>query len=90
MTLQQIHEQLSRIETKIDSEATQILPFPKAAEYLGLSRSTLYGMTSRGEIAHFKPNGKKISFLKSDLDAYLTRNRIKPREEIRAELAACQ
>ena len=87
MTLQQIAEQLTRIERKIDSEATQILPFAKAAEYLGLSRSTLYGMTSRGEITFFKPNGKKIFFNKSDLDTYLTRNRVRPREEIRAELA---
>lgn len=88
MTFKGIQEQLDRIESKLDSENTQILPFAKAAEYLGLSRSTLYGMTSRGEIIHYKPNGKKIFFNKTDLDSFLFRNRVATREEIAAEVEA--
>lgn len=47
----------------------------EAATYLHVSKSHTYQLTSKGLIAHFKPAGKKIFFRKSDLDAYLLRNR---------------
>ena len=47
----------------------------ETAAYLSLSKSHLYHLTSEGLIPHYKPNGKKIYFLKSDLDSYLLRNR---------------
>lgn len=47
----------------------------EATAYLHVSKSHLYQLTSKGLIAHFKPAGKKIFFKKSDLDAYLLRNR---------------
>jgi excisionase family DNA binding protein len=46
----------------------------EAAEYLGLSINTIYGMTSRRIIRFSKPNGSKIYFAKSDLDAWLSKN----------------
>ena len=47
----------------------------EAAAYLHVSKSHTYQLTSKGLVAHFKPAGKKIFFKKSDLDAYLLRNR---------------
>ena len=47
----------------------------EAADYVHVSKSHIYQLTSKGLIAHFKPAGKKIFFKKSDLDAYLLRNR---------------
>jgi excisionase family DNA binding protein len=47
----------------------------EAADYLYVSKSHTYQLTGKGLIAHFKPAGKKIFFKKSDLDAYLLRNR---------------
>jgi excisionase family DNA binding protein len=47
----------------------------EAATYLHASKSHTYQLTSKGLVAHFKPSGKKIFFRKSDLDAYLLRNR---------------
>ena len=47
----------------------------EAAAYLGISINTLYRMTSKREIPFYKPNGKTIYFLTSDLDAWLYRNR---------------
>jgi len=52
------------------------LSFSEAAEYLDVSKSHLYKMTSTAKIPHFKPNGKMIYFKKSDLNNYLFRNRI--------------
>ena len=80
-----IQARLERIEgllTEIRTTATKPLDIVEAATYLHQSISHIYQLTSRGLIAHFKPNGKKLYFLKSDLDAYLLRNRRSTVEEI--------
>ncbi|MFT4801092.1 MAG: excisionase family DNA binding protein [Flavobacteriaceae bacterium] len=45
----------------------EILTIEEASEFLGLSVSRLYKMTSNKEISYYKPGGKKI---------YLNRNEI--------------
>ena len=52
------------------------LTLREAAEYLDLSTSHLCKLTSRRQIPHFKPSGKRVYFVKEDLDAYLLRNRV--------------
>lgn len=42
-----------------------------AAEYLGISRSTLYKKTSRAELPCHRPGGKILHFFRSELDAYI-------------------
>ncbi len=69
------------MKTQIDKLIEQIqqderpLTLPEAAEYLGVSKSHLYKLTFQHLITHFKPNGKKIYFKKSDLNKYLFKNR---------------
>jgi excisionase family DNA binding protein len=85
MAPKQITERLDRIEGLIGdlSKATsKPYDLAAAAEYLGISRSHLYQLTSKGKIGHYKPAGKKIYFDKTDLDEYLRRNRVKPQWEI--------
>lgn len=48
----------------------------EAAEYLDLSPSYVYKLTSTRRLPHYKPSGKRIYFLKADLDAYLLQNRV--------------
>ena len=43
---------------------------PRAAEYLGISKSFLYKLTYSNKITHSKPSGKLIYFQKSDLDKW--------------------
>lgn len=74
----EILSRLDEIQASIRDlkEATaQPLTLDEAASYLHVSKSHMYQLTSKGLIAHFKPAGKKIFFKKSDLDAYLLRNR---------------
>jgi excisionase family DNA binding protein len=54
----------------------------QAAEYLSISRSCLYKLTSRGIIAYHKPSGKRLYFKKEDLDRYAFSNRSICRDEI--------
>ena len=48
-----------------------ILDFNSAVGYLQISKSLLYKLTSKRTIKFFKPNGGKIYFRKSDLDAWI-------------------
>ncbi len=63
------------------------LSFSEAAEYLDLSKSNLYKHTHKNLIPFFRPNGKKIYFLKSDLRTWLLRNRQSTADEIAQKAA---
>lgn len=58
-----------------------------AARYLGLKPSYLYKMMMRRAIPYYKPGGKLCFFAKADLDAWLTRVRVKSQSEIDSEAA---
>ena len=91
MTTKEISEKLEHIEARITAlgnAATKPYDLAGGADYLGISRSHLYQLTSKGLIGHFKPAGKKIYFDKSDLDEYLRRNRVRPQWEVEQIAAA--
>ena len=69
--IQKLNENLEQLLKQDEKPLT----LPEAAEYLGVSKSHLYKLTFQHLITHFKPNGKKIYFKKSDLNKYLFRNR---------------
>ena len=64
--------------------AKQILNVNEAAALTGLAKQTIYGMTSRREIPHFK-RGKAVKFRYDELQAWLLANRRKTVEEISKE-----
>jgi excisionase family DNA binding protein len=51
------------------------LTIKEAAEYTGLSSGTLYILTHDRRIPFYKPLGKKIYFKRSELDAFMFRNK---------------
>lgn len=51
-----------------------ILSFKEAAQYLDLSESSLYKLTSESKITFHKPNGGKLYFKKCDLDNWMLQN----------------
>lgn len=67
---------LNQIEKWALLSAKNMLTIDEAAIYIGLSKSKLYKMTSTREIAHSKPNGKQLYFDKSDLDEWMSKNRV--------------
>lgn len=48
----------------------------EAATHLDCTLGHLYKLTSRKAIPHYKPRGKRLLFLKADLDEYLLGDRI--------------
>ena len=84
-TLENIFEKLTTIEILLRGKTEKPLTLEEAARYLDLSTSTLYKMTSSNTICFYKPNGKRIYFDKSDLDAWLLRNPVKTTGKIEQE-----
>jgi len=79
-----IEERLDRIE-RLLTNRKDVLTFEEACEYMGVSRSFLYKLTSRRQIPHSKPNGKMIYFEKKKINIWLLQNRRKSKTEIEKE-----
>jgi excisionase family DNA binding protein len=75
-----ILSKLESIEALLINQTNKPLSFRKASEYLGISLSYLYKLTSLKKIPHYKPNGKMIYFVKSELDQWIINNPSKPNE----------
>lgn len=85
-----IIDKLNRIETLLNSftsgeknvvQTPEIFTIDEAAKYVYMAKSTLYKMTAGRNIPHFK-RGRKVYFRKSELDEWLTKNKITTMEEI--------
>jgi excisionase family DNA binding protein len=57
----------------------------EAADYLDISKSHLYQLTSKGKIPHYKPNGKRLYIFQSDLDDYIRSGKVKTNKELEVE-----
>ena len=83
--MDEILSRLEKIEQLLISQTMlqkEVLNFNEAAEYLELSVSHLYRLTSTKQIPHFCPQGKKLYFNRQELDAWLQRNRQTTTDEI--------
>lgn len=71
-------EKLASIEKSIKDlniNSKEILCFDEACNFLDLSKSYLYKLTSKGEISFYRPHGKKIYFERKGLLEWIMRNR---------------
>lgn len=84
---QEQHEQLALFKKKSDEQEKricqleskqlalkEILTFEEGSEYTGISKSTLYKMTSAHEIPYYKPHGKLIFFERKNWTVGFVRN----------------
>lgn len=81
-------ERLEVLVTSLSDSLNKPLDLKEAADYLHLSTSHLYQLTSKGLIPHYKPNGKKIYFDRKDLNGYLFRHRVASAEELEGTAAS--
>ena len=85
-----IVKRLDKIERLLESQnlvRKSILNLNETCQYLELSQSHLYKLTSTGAVPHYKPNGKKIYFKREELDDWLLRNRSTTQEEVETQAA---
>ena len=80
-----ILEKLEKLEQRIGEQnilMKEVLNFNDACNYLDISASHLYKLTSQKSIPHFCPQGKKLYFNRAELDEWLQRNRQSSTDEI--------
>ena len=70
------------IEQRMVKANKAILTLSEAAIYTGLSISTLHSYCHKKMIPYSKPTNRLVYFLKSDLDAWMLRNKVKSDEQI--------
>jgi excisionase family DNA binding protein len=90
MSEQAILKELTELKKLVISQGLfqkPILTFQEAASYIDLSPSYLYKLTCKGEIAFYKPRGKKIFMRRVDLENWLLRHRNKTSDELSQEAA---
>lgn len=58
-----------------------LLTLQETAEYLKVSKSFLYKLTSKKEIPFYKPTGKLIYFNKLEVDQWIKDGKVKTSEE---------
>ena len=61
--------------------AKNVLTLDEAALLTGLTRAYLYRLTSQKQIPFYKPNGRKVYFNRTELEAWMMRNRFETEEE---------
>lgn len=66
----------------------EILTLDEGAEYLNLSKSALYKMTSKKEISFYNPGGKKIYFKKSELENWVLNSKSNSIAELDIEIGS--
>lgn len=78
----EILKKLENIEKLLTEQKGKPLTFEEACNYLNVSKSHLYKLTSSGMIPHYKPNGKMVYFSKAELDEWIMQNPVRTKSEI--------
>lgn len=87
----ELYQKLNAIESALlqfsdtRPKVNERLTAKETADYLNIALPTLYAHTSQKIIKHYKA-GKKLSFLKSDLDEFLNEGRKKTANELAGDV----
>ena len=79
--IEELQKRMEAVEDILDN-AKEVLTVEEASRFMDIARSSLYKMTSDRSIPFYRPNGKLIYFEKSDLLAWMRRNRTVSQEEV--------
>ena len=80
----QLNSRLDRIERLALIGAKNVLSLEETSELTGFSIGHLYRLTSQKQIPPFKKN-RKLYFLKSDIEEWLTEQRVLTNSEIESK-----
>jgi excisionase family DNA binding protein len=73
-----IIEKLTSIEQLLSKQGLlqkEVLTLSETCDYLNVSASYLYKLTSSKQVPHYVPTGKKIYFKRCELDEWLLSNK---------------
>lgn len=66
----------------------EYLSVTEAADYLNISPSQIYKMTSKHEVPVYKPNGKILFIRRDDLNHWVNKNKVMSKDELEEFAAA--
>lgn len=84
---QTIEKVIQEFQLQTSEPQKEILNVSEAAEFLDLAKPTIYSLTSKGVIPHFK-RGKKLYFKHSVLMDWIDKGKCKTKAEIDASAEA--
>jgi len=81
---QELFTKLDQIQKAVAEREKPFLSFEQAAEYLGISKATLYGYTHQNVLPFYKVQGRRVYFKVDDLNDFILndKNRRKSAKEI--------
>ena len=76
MTQEEIKEIANEVVNNTIFCTKEVLTSDEAAAYMGIAKSSLYKLTMRKAIPHYKPMGKMCYFNRKELESWLQSNRV--------------
>ena len=70
----EVLKKLHQIEKLLGEKKSDLFNFVQTAQYLSISQSHLYKLTSNRKIPFHKPSGKYLYFFKEELDLWIMNN----------------
>lgn len=86
ITLEALSEQIGRVERLVSLGAKSVLDAREAAAFTGLSLKHIYRLTSERRIPFYRKN-RKIYFKKTELESWLTENKVMSAAEVESRAA---
>lgn len=85
--MEEILAKLEAIERNTLLAAKNVLTIDDVVLLTGISKSSIYRLTSQNKIPHYKPNGGYIYFDRAEIEDWQKRNRVSTAEEINSDAA---
>lgn len=83
-----ILQRLSAIERNTLLAAKNVLNVGDVAVMIGISKACVYELVQNREIPCYKPRGKNLYFDKSEIEAWMKRNKVETKEVAQQRAAA--
>lgn len=84
----EILKRLQIIEYNTLLAAKKVLDLSDVATLTGMSKSTLYKLTSEKKMPHYKPTAKLLYFDRNEVEAWMKQNRVNTQAEAESAAAA--
>lgn len=81
--LEQISKSKPSKESNIDED---YLSAEQAASFLKIKLNTVYSKAEKGDLPYSRSGKRKLLFSKNDLEAYVSKRKVKSHDEINAEV----
>ncbi len=78
--------ELKKILEQSKLQNKEFLTLEEGANYLSISKSHLYKLTSRNEIPFYQPTGKKIYFKRAEIDEWIFNSKVESVSDIENEV----